>query len=494
MKRHEFVLPSERMTYVQHDCRLGTVKYRTRSKLYDLTSLTHLLAKTKSSLNIFYDSYLKHPDDEMNTVKRQVNSSTNSALIDSKLIRSETSLNLALKAKESNKELSQSIVNQNDLSYGNLVWPSAICTSYNNEVFCVDSNEHRLLVFNRDFLFKYKLGQKGSSNGEFNEPVDVIINESGILYVADKNNMRIQLFKEARPQRLKINLRSALATRNNQSQQSALVKILRRNQEYEFHDLINLNDKPIKLCTSALASVLAVSTEQGFVYIINEDNQVSSYLKLKKPFEFSDLRLFFLDEYGDSFTYLKTYRDTEELCLKTYKTELFDNDSSNNEPKKMTLTRKINLEQNYYPGICLTKISCIRLSLDLKKIWLFDTININLLEYDLNGNFLRIVLKAENHLGSVLAFDFSGDRQHLVTSECSIDHSLSRKRANKGLNAQSTRTNLSNQNFVFKLKSYMYRDCECHRHLNSSKTSKSPGKSPIKFDDLDDEDDYELNY
>jgi hypothetical protein len=489
MKRNEFVLPSERMTYVQHDCRLGTVKYRTRNKLYDLTSLTHLLAKTKSSLNIFYDSYLKHPNDEMNTLKKQ----TNTSLLDSRSLRSETSLNIKLKAKENNKELCQSIVNQNDVSYGNLIWPSAFCTSFNNEVVVVDSYEHRVLVFNRNFLFKYKFGHIGSSHGEFNEPVDAIINELGVLYVADKNNMRIQMFKEARPNRIKINLRSALASRNNHSQQSALTKILRRNQEYEFYDLITLNDKPIKLCASALASVVAVSTEQGFVYIINENNQVSSYLKLKKPFELSDLRLTFLDEYGDTFTYLKTYRDTEELCLKTYKTELLDTDFSKNQPRKMTLTRKINLQQNYYPGICLTKISCIRLSLDFKKIVLFDTININLLEYDLNGNFLRIILKAENHLGNVLSFDLSGDRQHLITSECSIDHSLSRRRGHNEFDNKSARLNLSNQNFVFKLKCYMHTDCECHRHLNSSKLSKSPSKSPIKFEDLD-EDEFELNY
>ena len=69
------------------------------------------------------------------------------------------------------------------------------------------------------------------------------------------------------------------------------------------------------------------------------------------------------------------------------------------------------------PGICLSKTLWIKLSLDFQYLMLFDAINANLLEFDLNGKFKRIIIKAEERLGNCLAMDFSGDRQHLFVSE-----------------------------------------------------------------------------
>ena len=98
-----------------------------------------------------------------------------------------------------NKVIKECILNNNHTSYGNLLWPYSVTSTFNDDIICVDSFEHRLLVFTREFLFKYQIGEKkGSSAGEFDEPVDVILNEIGKLYVADKNNFRLQVFVEQR--------------------------------------------------------------------------------------------------------------------------------------------------------------------------------------------------------------------------------------------------------------------------------------------------------
>ncbi len=62
MKRN-FILPSETSNYLVHDCRLEDAKYHNRNKIYDVSVLTRLMSKTKSSLNTIYDSYLLHPEE-----------------------------------------------------------------------------------------------------------------------------------------------------------------------------------------------------------------------------------------------------------------------------------------------------------------------------------------------------------------------------------------------------------------------------------------------
>lgn len=57
MKR-TFILPSENLNYFEHDCRLESLKWRNRNSLYDVSLLSCLLRKSKSSLNLIYDNYL----------------------------------------------------------------------------------------------------------------------------------------------------------------------------------------------------------------------------------------------------------------------------------------------------------------------------------------------------------------------------------------------------------------------------------------------------
>ncbi len=39
-----------------------------------------------------------------------------------------------------------------------------------------------------------KIGRQGSGNGEFDNPCDISCDSTGKLYVADRNNHRIQIF------------------------------------------------------------------------------------------------------------------------------------------------------------------------------------------------------------------------------------------------------------------------------------------------------------
>lgn len=62
--RRNFVLPSDSMKLVTHDCRTDETKFRHRSKMYDIALLTTVMNKTKKSLNSFiYDDCLTKPEE-----------------------------------------------------------------------------------------------------------------------------------------------------------------------------------------------------------------------------------------------------------------------------------------------------------------------------------------------------------------------------------------------------------------------------------------------
>lgn len=123
----------------------------------------------------------------------------------------------------------------------------------------------------------------------------------------------------------------------------------------------------------------------------------------------------------------------------------------------------------------MDRVERVKLSLDSMHFLIFDRVNLNLLEYELNGEFKRIVLKAEERLGNVLDFDFNGE--HLITSEVATN-----KQSLYQVRLKSTPTSmtqiidasghhdlkkrmLSKVN-VFKLKTFKYMDCDCHKNLN----------------------------
>jgi len=344
-------------------------------------------------------------------------------------------------------------------------------------------------VFTREFLFKYQIGgeKKGSGLGEFNEPVDATLNEVGKLFVADKNNFRLQTFVEQRKFKdSKTKFSQGTKTESSNS------KVLKPGSEYTFKAAIKLKDKPVKLTAAPLAPIVAVATEKGYIFVINESNQIISFIQIKRPFDIFDLKNLCLNESGDQLICLKSM--DQNLYLQFYKVEPNENQeastytmtntntSKTNEKSTvsvlntMKLLKTVKLESKYMPGICLAKSLWIKLSLDFQNIIVYDSINANLLEYDLNGKFGKILLKAEEKLGHVLAIDFSGDRQHLLVTEFEMNtvkcvlNNFNPPDSNKykelGMTSHEINMRQRSAMYIFKLKLYRYRECECHRHMD----------------------------
>ena len=66
--------------------------------------------------------------------------------------------------------------------------------SHTLEVYAVDIYQHRIQIFNSDLTYCNSFGSFGSSDGQFNMPYDISVDQQGNVYVADSENHRIQVF------------------------------------------------------------------------------------------------------------------------------------------------------------------------------------------------------------------------------------------------------------------------------------------------------------
>jgi len=77
---------------------------------------------------------------------------------------------------------------------GQLSKPESVIIDSKDNVYVADYGNHRIQKFTKDGKFISKWGSKGVGDGEFNGPAGLSTDRNDNIYVTDKNNNRIQVF------------------------------------------------------------------------------------------------------------------------------------------------------------------------------------------------------------------------------------------------------------------------------------------------------------
>jgi tripartite motif-containing protein 71 len=72
--------------------------------------------------------------------------------------------------------------------------PIDVAIDDSGNIFVADSESNCIVKFNSDGIYQYKWGEKGSGDGQFRTPISIAVDSSGNVYVADLENHRIQKF------------------------------------------------------------------------------------------------------------------------------------------------------------------------------------------------------------------------------------------------------------------------------------------------------------
>ncbi|VAX32428.1 hypothetical protein MNBD_NITROSPINAE05-97, partial [hydrothermal vent metagenome] len=76
-----------------------------------------------------------------------------------------------------------------------LCQPHGIATTLEGDVLITDYENHQVIRFSSQGIYKNHFGGFGNSPGFFNHPIDVKVNSQGLIYVADEKNKRVQKFR-----------------------------------------------------------------------------------------------------------------------------------------------------------------------------------------------------------------------------------------------------------------------------------------------------------
>jgi len=77
---------------------------------------------------------------------------------------------------------------------GEFEWPFEITIDSDDNIYIADRDNDRIQKFDSDFNFILKFGTSGSGNGQFGQPVDLDTDSLGNIYVVDPQRNRVQKF------------------------------------------------------------------------------------------------------------------------------------------------------------------------------------------------------------------------------------------------------------------------------------------------------------
>jgi tripartite motif-containing protein 71 len=81
---------------------------------------------------------------------------------------------------------------------GQFMGPAGLAVDSNDNIYVTDRDNDRIQIFTSNGTFIRAIGSQGSEDGQFNRPEGVGVDpysNTGLVYVGDTGNSRIQVFK-----------------------------------------------------------------------------------------------------------------------------------------------------------------------------------------------------------------------------------------------------------------------------------------------------------
>jgi DNA-binding beta-propeller fold protein YncE len=81
---------------------------------------------------------------------------------------------------------------------GQFMGPAGLAVDSEDNIYVTDRDNDRVQIFTSNGTFITTIGSQGSGNGQFNRVEGVGVDQysdTGLVYVADTGNSRIQVFK-----------------------------------------------------------------------------------------------------------------------------------------------------------------------------------------------------------------------------------------------------------------------------------------------------------
>ncbi|MGB5928962.1 MAG: Calx-beta domain-containing protein, partial [Cyclobacteriaceae bacterium] len=101
---------------------------------------------------------------------------------------------------------------------GNLQFdsPEGIAVGPDGKIYVADRNNDRVQVLNADFTYNTQFGGLGTGSGQFENPIDITVDDSGNIYVVDRSNHRLQVFNSSYVFQFQIGTKGVRGSGNNE--------------------------------------------------------------------------------------------------------------------------------------------------------------------------------------------------------------------------------------------------------------------------------------
>ncbi len=180
--------------------------------------------------------------------------------------------------------LKYSITSQSVAANGIKLSEPVALSVFGDKLYVLDKDENKILVFNSaDGSYSFAFGESGNTKGKFDSPTDIVCDQNGNMYIADQENVRINVYSNDGIFKHEIKLPNTPPYLLSFSDDKLYILTEDQDQIFSYNIIDNkFTIFPVnKITTEPQISAIA-SLNGGFFFFYNEDNGTGYLCKDEK--------------------------------------------------------------------------------------------------------------------------------------------------------------------------------------------------------------------